>query len=289
MDPVEHGHDQHDDRGHEENAAQHPAVFREVGVILDEKTESRLRTEHLRDGQQDEAEDEPGPDPGEDLRHRARQDHLEDQLSPGQLQAAGVVDPARLQHRDPVERAHQDRPEDADEDDRRGGQPEGRQDRDRVRDQHGRRERVQRAEKRHQDELGFRVHPDEKSDGDPREDRGGERRQKQPHGVVQPLEQLAGRSSELWQDHAPAGEQHRIERFRHVGQQRVQCDEADEHRRRADRRDPAVPFVLFRFDGFLCHIQDKIREQRLHLERVITMKPVIDVEEPIMPSFLKTS
>ena len=38
----------------------------------------------------------------------------------------------------------------------------------------------------------------------------------------------------------------------------------------------------------ICHIQDKIREQRLHLERVITMKPVIDVEEPIMPSFLKT-
>jgi hypothetical protein len=38
----------------------------------------------------------------------------------------------------------------------------------------------------------------------------------------------------------------------------------------------------------ICHIQDKIREQRLHLERVITMKPVIDVEEPITPSFLKT-
>lgn len=38
----------------------------------------------------------------------------------------------------------------------------------------------------------------------------------------------------------------------------------------------------------IVNFHNKIKEQRLHLERLVTMKPVIDIAEPYKPSFLKT-
>jgi hypothetical protein len=41
------------------------------------------------------------------------------------------------------------------------------------------------------------------------------------------------------------------------------------------------------FSNRICNEHNKIREHKLHLERIITTKPVIDVKEPIKPSFLQ--
>ncbi len=42
------------------------------------------------------------------------------------------------------------------------------------------------------------------------------------------------------------------------------------------------------YNNRLCFIQDKIREQRLHLERLFNMQPVIIDNPPFVPKFLQT-
>ena len=42
------------------------------------------------------------------------------------------------------------------------------------------------------------------------------------------------------------------------------------------------------YNNRLCFIQDKIREQRLHLERLFNMQPVIVDDPPFVPKFLQT-
>ena len=42
-----------------------------------------------------------------------------------------------------------------------------------------------------------------------------------------------------------------------------------------------------KYSNRIVNFHNKIREQRLHLERLVTIKPMIDISEPYKPSFLK--
>lgn len=42
-----------------------------------------------------------------------------------------------------------------------------------------------------------------------------------------------------------------------------------------------------RYSNRIVNFHNKIREQRLHLERLVTIKPMVDIKEPYQPAFLK--
>lgn len=42
------------------------------------------------------------------------------------------------------------------------------------------------------------------------------------------------------------------------------------------------------YSNRICNFREKIREQSMHLERLFTIKPIIDSREPYQPAFLKT-